>query len=150
MTKKEYSFKVIGYIETPYNEGNRPPCQNYKAPEMRGRVIINEEYTDALRDIERFSHLYIFFAFHKSEGWDAIVKPFLTDEMKGLFATRINRRPNPLGMTIVKLIKREGNILEVEGVDMYDGSPLLDVKPYVPKFDYQPDANQGWLEDASE
>ena len=143
----EYAFKAIGYIETPYNEDNRPPCQNYKAPDVRGKVVFDEEYTDALRDIERFSHLYLFFVFHKSEGWESIVTPYLTDEKKGLFATRINYRPNPLGMTVVKLMKREGNVLEVEGVDMYDGSPLIDVKPYVPNFDYRPEANNGWLED---
>jgi tRNA-Thr(GGU) m(6)t(6)A37 methyltransferase TsaA len=147
---EEYAFKVIGYIETPYNEKNRPLCQNYKAPHVRGRVVFDKEYADALRDIERFSHLYLFFAFHKSEGWESIVTPYLIDEKKGLFATRINRRPNPLGMTIVKLLKREGTVLEVEGVDMYDGSPLLDVKPYVSKFDYRPDANEGWLEDIKE
>ncbi len=150
MTNKEYSFRVIGYNETPYNEENRPPSQNYKAPDVRGRIVFDDEYTDALRYIERFSHIYVFFAFHKSEGWEPIVKPFLTDEMKGLFATRINRRPNPLGMTIVKLVKRAGNMLEVEGVDMYDGSPLLDIKPYVPRFDHRKDANNGWLEDVSD
>ncbi len=79
-----------------------------------------------------------------------IVTPYLTDDRKGLFATRINYRPNPLGMTVVRLLKREGNILEVEGVDMYDGSPVLDVKPYVPKFDYREGANEGWLEDIEE
>jgi tRNA-Thr(GGU) m(6)t(6)A37 methyltransferase TsaA len=146
----DYLFKAIGYIETPYNDENRPPCQNYKAPDVRGRVVFDEKYTEALRDVERFSHLYLFFVFNKSEGWDAVVTPFLSDEKKGLFATRINRRPNPLGMTVVKLLQREGNVLDVEGVDMYDGSPLIDMKPYVPRFDYRPEADNGWLEDVEE
>ncbi|MDY6932399.1 MAG: tRNA (N6-threonylcarbamoyladenosine(37)-N6)-methyltransferase TrmO, partial [Halobacteriota archaeon] len=106
---------------------------------------IFEEYEEGLSDLDGFSHIILIFAFHKSNGFSLKVKPFLDDSVRGLFATRSPRRPNKIGMSIVNLIEIKGNILSVKGVDMIDGTPLLDIKPYIPEFDERDDVRTGWL-----
>jgi len=150
-------LKPIGIIHTPYKKDGDVPYQAYKSEDV-GEIEVFKEYEEGLKDIEGFSHLIILYEFHKSikrsvkkehylNSFGLLVKPYLDDTPHGLFATRSPNRPNPIGLTIVKLLKREGNTLKVKYVDMLDGTPLLDIKPYVPRFD-QPRKNVrfGWLE----
>ena len=113
-------------------------------------VEIYPEFADGLKDIEALSHIYLLYAFHESSGYELHVKPFLDDQEHGIFATRYPYRPNPIGLSIVRLVSRENNILTVEGIDTLDGTPLLDIKPYVPDFDLRTDVRVGWYETRSE
>lgn len=97
-----------------------------------------------LQDIDSYSHLHLLYAFHCSHGYALRVKPFLDDQPRGLFSTRHPCHPNPLGLSAARLVRRNENLLEVEGVDMFDGTPLLDIKPYVPDFDIRKDVRTGW------
>jgi len=108
---------------------------------------IFKEFEEGLQDIEGFSHIIVIYWFHKSEGYHLLIKtPCWDDKLHGLFATRSPHRPCPLGLTVVELVAREKNILEVKGTDAIDGTPLLDIKPYVPLIDERPVARPGWLE----
>jgi tRNA-Thr(GGU) m(6)t(6)A37 methyltransferase TsaA len=99
-----------------------------------------------LQDIEGFSHIILLYALHRSSGYALQVKPFLDHQLRGIFATRHPRRPNPIGLSVVRLLARRGATLDVEGIDVLDGTPLLDIKPYVPAFDLVTDARSGWYE----
>jgi tRNA-Thr(GGU) m(6)t(6)A37 methyltransferase TsaA len=110
-------------------------------------VEVLPEYEAGLEHLDGFSHVILLYHFHRSEpGYDLTVTPFLDSEPKGLFATRYPRRPNQIGLSVVRLIRRVALVLEVAGIDVLDGTPLLDIKPYVPAFDAVPDAAVGWLE----
>ena len=102
------------------------------------------EFSQGLRGLEEFSHIYLLYAFHRSDGYSLLVKPFLDDHQHGLFATRYPRRPNPIGFSLVRLCKIEDNLLTIEGVDVLDQTPLLDIKPYVPDFDQRDNVQTGW------
>lgn len=134
----------IGRIHTPFATREGIPIQAARS-DAEGRVEIEPEYAEGLEGIEGFSHLILLYVFHQSPGPRLTVRPFLDDTPHGVFATRHPDRPNPIGLSVVKLIAREGNILRVSGVDMIDGSPLLDVKPYVPQFDHHAATRTGWL-----
>jgi tRNA-Thr(GGU) m(6)t(6)A37 methyltransferase TsaA len=112
-------------------------------------VEIHDDYVEGLKDLEGFSHIILIYHFHKSEGFSLRIVPFLDDEPRGLFATRAPRRPCPIGISTVKLKSVRGAILEIENVDILDGTPLLDIKPYVPDFDGRSGVKTGWLETAS-
>jgi len=144
----EFIFKPIGVIHTPFTEKNKTPIQASRSQAV-GQVEVLPEFADGLKDIEALSHIYLFYAFHQSQGYKLQVEPFLDDKEHGIFATRYPYRPNPLGFSIVKLVSREGNLLTVEGVDMLDGTPLLDIKPYVPDFDHRDEVHAGWYETRS-
>jgi tRNA-Thr(GGU) m(6)t(6)A37 methyltransferase TsaA len=149
-------LKPIGIIRTPYKKDRDAPYQAYKSEDV-GEIEVFKEYEEGLKDIEGFSHLIILYEFHKSikrsvkkehylESRELLVKPYLDDVPRGVFATRSPNRPNPIGLTVVELLERKGNILKVKGIDMLDGTPLLDIKPYVPKFDKREKVRIGWLE----
>ena len=142
----KFELKPIGIIHTPYKDKNEIPCQGYKSDKV-GEVEIFREFEEALKDIEGFSHIYLIYYFHETTGYEPLVKTFLDNQKHGVFATRHYNRPNPIGISIVKLIKIEGNILRVGQVDMLDGTPLLDIKPYVPQFDQRINVKIGWLTD---
>lgn len=138
-------FEPIGQIYSPFVDKAATPIQPYRSKAV-GQVELLPEYEAGLRDVEGFSHLILLYHFHQAEpGYDLEVTPFLDDRPKGLFATRYPRRPNALGLSIVRLVRREGRVLHVEGIDVLDGTPLLDLKPYVPAFDAFPEAEVGWL-----
>jgi tRNA-Thr(GGU) m(6)t(6)A37 methyltransferase TsaA len=141
-----YQFRQIGVIHTRFIEKRGTPIQGHLAPESSGTVEVFPAYAEGLKDIEGFSHIVLVYCFHKSEGYKLLARPFLDDAKRGVFAMRAPRRPNPIGLTAVRLVRREGNILHVSGVDMLDGTPLLDIKPYVPDFDHFSDIRRGWLE----
>ena len=129
-------------------EKDKTPIQASRSQAI-GLVEVYPEFADGLKDIEALSHIYLLYAFHKSDGYTLQVKPFLDDQEHGVFATRYPCRPNPLGISIVKLLSRKENSLTVEGIDTLDGTPLLDIKPYVPDFDLRTDVRTGWYETRS-
>ena len=126
------------------------PIQPTGALGIRGSVRIFSKYAEGLRDIEGFSHLFLIYAFHHCTSYQLTVTPFLDTISRGVFATRAPRRPNAIGLSTVRLIETKGTTLVIEDVDILDGTPLLDLKPYVPAFDSYPDASSGWLERTSQ
>jgi tRNA-Thr(GGU) m(6)t(6)A37 methyltransferase TsaA len=139
----EFLMRSIGIIHSPFADKSQTPIQA-SLSQAKGVVEVHPEYAEGLQDLEGFSHIFLLYAFHESSGYSLLVKPFLDDQLRGLFATRYPERPNPIGLSVVRLITRQGNTLEVEGVDTLDGTPLLDIKPYVPDFDVRTDTRTGW------
>ncbi len=140
----------IGTIETPFNDLKGMPIQTSGAEQAQGTIILDKAYEQGLSDLEGFSHIILLYHFHQSTGYSLMVTPFLDDQKRGLFSTRAPRRPNPIGLSIVRLIKREGNRLTIEGIDVLNGTPLIDIKPYVPGFDTKEVTAIGWLEKSHE
>jgi tRNA-Thr(GGU) m(6)t(6)A37 methyltransferase TsaA len=138
-----FTLKPIGVIHSPFSDKAQTPIQSTRS-QASGQVEVFPEYAPGLQGLEGFSHIYLLYAFHLSEGYTLKVQPFLDDELHGLFATRHPCRPNPIGLSVVRLLARQDNILDIEGVDVLDGTPLLDIKPYVPDFDVRTDVKTGW------
>ncbi|MCK5852369.1 tRNA (N6-threonylcarbamoyladenosine(37)-N6)-methyltransferase TrmO [bacterium] len=145
MKTQKFIFTPIGVINSPFDEPVDMPIQSASASGVTGTVEIYDEFVPGLKDIEGFSHIILLYAFHRSDGYKLQVKPFLEDVVHGVFSVRAPKRPNPIGFSIVKLINRERNILYIENLDILNGTPLLDIKPYVPGFDYFPEASSGWV-----
>ena len=124
------------------------PIQPSGAAGVRGTIEIFPQFIEGLADLDGFSHLILLYHFHLVKEANLTVTPFLDTEPRGLFSTRAPKRPNPIGISIVKLTSSDGNLLSIENVDVLDGTPLLDIKPYVPEFDHQTDVRLGWLEKA--
>ena len=141
------TLKPIGTIHSPYSEREGMPIQPGGAGDVRGTVVVDPEFAEGLNDLDGFSHVILLYQFHRSEGYSLTVTPFMDTENRGLFATRAPRRPNPIGLSIVRLVAVQNNTLHIMGVDVLDGTPLLDIKPYAPAFD-QPagEIRSGWLE----
>ena len=135
----------IGAIHTPYAALEKVPIQPCYSNQV-GEVELLREYEEGLEDLEGFSHIVILYLFHKSGKYSLRVKPFLDSDEHGIFATRHPNRPNPIGMSVVRLIERKERVLRVKGIDVLDGTPLLDIKPYVPSFDHSTDVRIGWLQ----
>ncbi len=142
----EVVYRPIGVIRTPFKDARGVPIQPTAARGVRGLVEVFPEYAEGLKDLEGFSHVILVYHFHLVKTYRLLVVPFLDSEARGVFATRAPARPNPIGISVVRLLKVEGNVLHVEDVDIIDGTPLLDIKPYVPQFDSRPQAKIGWLE----
>jgi tRNA-Thr(GGU) m(6)t(6)A37 methyltransferase TsaA len=141
------NLNPIGIIHTPFKTKEECPIQPLYSSDVIGRVEVFTEYEPGLKDIDGFSHIYLLYLFDRS-GEIKMVRPtFLDDEPHGIYASRHPCRPNGIGLSIVKLIKKEGNTLMVEGVDMLDRTPVLDIKPYMPQFDAIPTASKGWTAD---
>ncbi len=136
----------IGVIHTPYREPKGTPIQPGFSRDARGEVVLDEEFTDALDDLDGFERVWLIFWFHRSGPHRLKVVPYRDTQERGLFATRAPIRPNPIGLSAVRLVSREKNRLVVEGLDILDGTPLLDIKPYIPRADAFPDAKAGWFE----
>jgi len=143
---KTITYTPIGLIHSPHKTIEGVPIQPSAAKGVKGTVVVNKKYADALADLEGFSHIILIYHFHRAKGFSLKVKPFLDSEERGLFATRAPKRPNAIGISVVKLINIEGDTLHIENVDIIDGTPLLDIKPYVPDFDFAEDIKIGWLE----
>jgi tRNA-Thr(GGU) m(6)t(6)A37 methyltransferase TsaA len=141
----EIRIEPIGVIRSPFKSIGEIPCQAYKSDKI-GEIEVFKQYEQGLKDVEGFSHLIILFIFHKREGYSLFAKPFLDAKKRGVFATRSPARPNHIGVSVVELLERKGNILKVGGIDVLDGTPLLDIKPYVPQFDQREKVKIGWLE----
>lgn len=139
-------FNEIGKIYTPFTDLKNMPIQPMGARGTLGEVRVKEEYEEGLLDIEGFSHIILIYNFNKSFDFKLSVKPFLDDKEHGLFATRAPRRPNAIGLSVVKLLSKEKNVLKIENIDVLNETPLLDIKPYVPAFNAEEDIRIGWLE----
>jgi tRNA-Thr(GGU) m(6)t(6)A37 methyltransferase TsaA len=145
------SVSYIGIIRTPHKTREGTPIQPPGAKGVIGKVEVDPAFSEGLIDLEGFSHLILIYHFHLSEGHELTVRPFLDKKPHGVFSTRAPRRPNPIGLSVVRLVSVNGCTLTVEGVDMVDQTPLLDIKPFVPEFDIpDDDIRTGWLEQNSE
>ena len=140
------SYTPIGIIHTAFTETEGMPIQAALATGNVGRVEVLPEFADGLADIDGFSHIILLYHFHRSTPCPLTVTPFLDKTPRGVFSTRAPSRPNPIGFSVVKLVEVKKNILRVENVDMLDATPLLDIKPYVPRFDHFDADRTGWLE----
>ena len=141
-------FTPIGVIHTPHRTLQGMPIQPPGATGIEGTVEVLEAYQEGLADLEGFSHIILLYHFHRSSGFRLRVTPFMDTVTRGLFATRAPKRPNPIGLSVVRLARIEAGLLHVLDVDMLDGTPLLDIKPYVPKFDTPTEVRVGWLAEA--
>lgn len=146
MEKDEIVFHPIGKVHSPHQELSGMPIQPAAAEGVKGTVVLDSTFQDGLKDLEEFSHVILVYYFHQAKSPEMLVKPFLDEVERGVFSTRAPRRPNGIGISVVKLLAIEGNILEVENLDILDGTPLLDIKPYVPDFEEQEEVRIGWLE----
>ena len=124
------------------------PIQPAGAAGVKGTVDVFEDFQAGLKDLDGFSHIILLYHFHRSHSFNLHVVPFMDSEPRGLFATRAPKRPNPIGLSVVQLDKIEAGVLHISNVDILDGTPLLDIKPYVPEFDAQIEVRTGWLEKA--
>jgi tRNA (adenine37-N6)-methyltransferase len=141
------TMRPIGYVRSPYREAREVPKGPGASHEAEGVLEILAELERGLTDIEGFSHLFVIWAFDRSEGFNLEVTPPTDDRPHGLFSTRAPRRPNPIGLTVVELLSREGRALRVRGIDMLDGTPILDIKPYLSSVPPQR-LRRGWLAEA--
>lgn len=141
----EIRYRPIGVIHTPFQEVDGIPIQSSGAKEVKGTIEIFEQYLGGLKDLEGFSHIILLYHFHLSKGYSLEVRPFMEEKTHGIFAIRAPARPNPIGMSVVRLIRIDGLTLYIKDVDMVDGTPLLDIKPYVPDFDWRATERIGWL-----
>jgi tRNA (adenine37-N6)-methyltransferase len=145
----EWIMHPIGVIHSPFADPKQTPIQPSRSQAI-GQVEVYAEFVEGLQDVEGLSHLILLYVFHRSAGYALKVRPFLDNQLRGLFATRFPARPNPIGLSIVRLLARRANVLDIEGVDVLEGTPLLDIKPYVPDFDVRTDVQMGWYANRSD
>ncbi len=143
----EITYKPIGIIHSPFFKPKGVPIQPMAGKDIEGTVEVFKEFAQGLKDIEGFSHIILLFHFHLVKQSKLISMPFMDDKEHGIFAIRGPSRPNPIGLSIVRLVHRNGNILHIKDMDIVDGTPLLDIKPYVPQMDERQDVKIGWLKD---
>lgn len=139
-------YNPIGIIRTPFNNIEGMPIQPTGAKGVKGVIEIYPEFAEGLKDLNGFSHIILLYHFHLSGDFKLHVKPFMDDELHGIFATRAPKRPNPIGFSVVKLNKIQNNIIYVENIDVLNQTPLLDIKPFVFDFDSVSKTKKGWLE----
>jgi len=143
---EEIIIKPIGTIFTPHTTIKNMPIQPLAAKGIKGYIKLLPEYTEGLKDLEGFSHITLVYHFHKISGYELVVTPFMDTENHGIFACKAPKRPNAIGISTVKLIGIKDNIIHIEQVDMLDETPLIDIKPFYPRYDNRLNAKTGWLE----
>lgn len=144
--KREFTIEQIGIIHSPHLNKADCPIQGKLNPEMIGKIEIFPEYQEGLETIDTFSHVVLFYIFDQAGGIVLSRPTFLDDTNHGVFASRHPCRPNRIGISTVELIRQNKNILDVRGIDVLNGTPLIDVKPYIPRFDHFENASNGWVE----
>jgi len=142
----EVVYKPIGVVHSPFKMPQDVPIQSVAAEGVMGYVEVAGEYVEGLRDVEGFSHLILIYHCHLAQDYSLLVRPFLDERLHGVFSTRAPSRPNPVGVSVVRLTRMEKNVLHIQDVDIIDGTPLLDIKPFVPEFDQRKAERIGWLE----
>ena len=142
-------LRPIGTIHSPFESKEDCPIQSVYSSDTKGTIELFDEYAEGLKDIETFNHIILLYEFHQSGEIKLVRQTFLDDKPHGVFASRHPCRPNGIGLSIVKLLRCSGNLLHVEGIDVLNGTPLLDIKPYIPRFDCFPDASEGWVKSKS-
>jgi tRNA-Thr(GGU) m(6)t(6)A37 methyltransferase TsaA len=150
MSKAAISYTPIGVIHSEHIAAERTPIQPVYAKGCKGRAEIFPEFVKGLQDLDGFSHLYLIYHFDRAGSAKLLVTPFLENVKRGVFATRAPCRPNSIGLSIVELVRREGNMLHLDGVDILDGTPLLDIKPYTAKLDCIKTTRNGWRDNIDE
>lgn len=143
--EEKMKYKQIGIIHSPFKDLKNMPIQPKGASEIISKITVYDEYKQGLSDLELFSHIYLIYHFHKSKVHKLKVIPFLDNSERGVFATRSPQRPNHIGLSVVQLLSIEENEITIKGVDVLDGTPLLDIKPYIAKFDSPENSNSGWM-----
>jgi tRNA-Thr(GGU) m(6)t(6)A37 methyltransferase TsaA len=141
-----HAIKPIGVIRSPFQTIEQMPIQPKGAAGEKGQIQVDEKFQPGLKDLEGFSHIYLIYSFHKATRTELAVVPFMDTRTRGVFATRSPLRPNHIGISIVRLEKIQGNVLHVLDIDVLDGTPLLDIKPYMEKFDAVKDSTSGWMQ----
>jgi len=141
----EVVYRPIGVVHSPFKVPQDVPIQSVAAEGVMGIVEVAREYVDGLRDVDGFSHLILVYHCHLAQDYSLLVRPFLDERLHGVFSTRAPSRPNPVGVSVVRLTRMEKNILYIQDVDIIDGTPLLDIKPFVPEFDQRKAERIGWL-----
>jgi tRNA-Thr(GGU) m(6)t(6)A37 methyltransferase TsaA len=139
-------FKPIGIIHTPHKQPKGTPIQPIGAKDIEGIIELYSKYVDGIKDLEGFSHIILLYHFHKSKQYSLKVRPYMDTMQRGLFSTRYPGRPNPIGLSVVRLQRICQNRLYILDVDILDGTPLLDIKPFIPEIDNREKAKIGWLE----
>lgn len=137
----------IGTIRSPHQAAAGTPIQPAYADECEGRVVVDPRFEDALADLEGFERIWLIYLFDRANAFRPRIVPYRDVVEHGLFSTRAPSRPNPVGLSLVRLTGREGNVLTVRGLDILDRTPLIDIKPYVPEFDARPGSKAGWLDE---
>jgi tRNA-Thr(GGU) m(6)t(6)A37 methyltransferase TsaA len=140
------TFTPIGIIRTPFQHLEGMPIQPKGAKGVQGKVELLPHFLEGLKDLEGFSHIILLYHFHRSAGYALTVVPYMDTQRRGVFATRAPKRPNAIGLSVVQLDRIENGVLYIQNVDILDGTPLLDIKPYVPEFDSPESVQLGWLE----
>lgn len=138
-------YRSIGVVHTPFTTMEGMPLQTIAAPGIQGTVELEQEFCGGLKDLEAFSHIILLTHLDRMSGFALEVTPYLDDQPHGVFATRSPRRPNPIGLSVVRLVSVDGCALHIEDVDLLDGTPVLDLKPYVPTFDVRETEQIGWF-----
>jgi tRNA-Thr(GGU) m(6)t(6)A37 methyltransferase TsaA len=141
-------YESIGVIHSPFKEPGGAPIQPSRAKNAASTVEVFQEFVEGLSDLDGFSHIILLCHLHKTGKYRLKVVPFLDTQLRGLFATRAPSRPNPIGLSVVELLGIDGNMLAIRGVDFLEGTPVLDIKPYVREFDDRGPSREGWLEHA--
>lgn len=143
---EEFHYRSIGVIHTPYKEVEGMPIQPVSDSALQGKIEIFPEFSEGLMDLEGFSHIVLLYHFHKVPGSKLTVVPYMDTHPRGVFSTRSPARPNPIGMSVVELKRRDGNLLTISAIDVLDGTPLIDIKPSIPRVDHKEVTRLGWLE----
>jgi len=144
------SYRPIGVIRSPHTDAAKCPIQPRYARGIEGRIEIDAAFEEGLDDLDGFSHVVLLFHFHRAKPYRLKVVPFLDDAVRGVFSTRAPSRPNPIGMSVVRLLRREGRVLHIADVDVLDGTPLLDIKPHIERFGVEGPVRCGWQEAVDE
>lgn len=139
------TLEPIGTVHTPYTNLEQMPIQPKGAADTIGTLVVHEAYQEGLKDLDGFSHVYILYHFHKATRSELLVTPFMDTEIRGVFATRSPLRPSHIGMSVTQIISIQNNIVTLKGIDVLDGTPLLDIKPYIPQFDAVSNVKTGWM-----
>jgi len=150
MNTCEILYWTIGIIHSEHTIEENTPIQPVYAKGCRGHIELCPEFVEGLRDLNGFSHIYLIYHFHQVRSVKLLVKPYLQDKEHGIFATRAPFRPNAIGLSLVELLSIDGNILHLDGVDILDGTPLLDIKPYTARFDLNNVKKNGWQDEVDE
>jgi len=142
------SYEPIGIIHTPYKEQSETPIQGVFSPDSTGDIELYPQYIEGLKELSGFSYIILIYHFHLSRGYSLLKRPFLDNDEKGIFSIKHYERPNPIGISVVRLDEIKGNRLYISEVDIVDGTPLLDIKPYIPDFDVRKPEKTGWHKNA--
>lgn len=148
--RNDIVFRPIGVVRSPHTDPSRTPIQPRYAKDTEGRIEIYPEYEEGLTDVEGFSHIVVLFHLHRARSARLMVIPFMDTTLRGVFATRSPSRPNPIGMSVVRLLRREGRVLHIADVDMLDGTPVIDIKPHIARFGADDPVSSGWQERITE